>query len=160
MRAGKAVKTPAAPDHSDTPARAYRRVVGRIGGTGPAIPRTVVGSTIDTTRGLLAFLGTFRSVPVILRAIVPARVLVSLLTSDKRAPGYQHERYHLRLFHVCYLGYPFSPKCIGNKKRKKSKRMGGLGKRPFITRVLPHTGRACWDILLKSDPRLHRWSAG
>jgi len=119
MRAGKAVKTPAAPDHADTPARAYRRIVGRITGAGPAIPRTVVGSTIDTTRGLFAFLGTFRPVSVILRAIVPARVLVSLLTSDKRAPGYQHERYHLRLFHVCYLGYPFSPKCIGNKKRKK-----------------------------------------
>lgn len=161
MRAGRTMETPASPDYSNTPAGTHRRVVGRVSRAGPAIRRTIVVGTIDATRGLLAFFGALRPVPVVLRAIVPARVLVSLLTSDQRAPCYQHERYHLRFFHVLYWGCPFFSllNVSATKRERKANEVRARGD-PVIAQVLPHTGRAGWGIPPKLGPRPHRWSAG
>jgi len=99
MRAEGTMETPAAADHSNTPRGTHGRVVVGIAGAGTAIPRPVIRAIVDAAAHMLLFLGALRSVTVIPRAVIPARVLVSLLTSDEHAPCYQYERYHFRLFH-------------------------------------------------------------
>src|SRR5271157_5001727 len=159
MRAEGTMETPAAEDHSNTPRGTHGRVVRRIAGAGTAIPRPVIRAIVDAAAHMLLFLGALRSVTVIPRAVIPARVLVSLLTSDEHAPCYQYERYHLRLFHSA-ASIALSLLNISATTRERKAKKGQPGETPVIAQVLLRTGRAGWGIPLKSGPRPHRWSAG